>query len=630
MFGLGVYSWIAGGLQLIVPSYALRLVRRYGTQRTGWFLVTAFLSLALLHLLGPQKPARSILGSAASLELIYAVGSVLLLIGMGHMETVCSERDRARTRQASLQRELETKMQEETSFLTKTNHELTREIARRKEAQAELENAQAQYRYLFAENPQPMWILDLRSARFLTVNRAALRLYGFTEEEFLQMTGRDLLLPAALAGFVQDLAKPCAGAEARGIWRHCRKDGTLIDVEIVASDLMHEGVPARLVVASDVTRRRRRELQLRKLHKMEVIGQVAGGIAPHLNRVFARIESHTATLRDLPLNLKSAEEVEHITAAIHQAAALSHQLLVAGGKQLAACEPMDLNAFTRGLGPVFQNSLGSQVRLESAFASGLPPVHADPRLLEQVLVQLVRNAGQSIDGAGTITIGTARVQLDPEAADLDAEARPGEFVRLEIRDTGCGMTPQLQSHLFEPFFTTREPGQGIGLGLAGVYGAIKQMSGWIAIESHPGTGTECRVYLPCARVAAAASAAATTGHDGPPKAVVLLVEPDDRARAMARFVLNRHGYRVIEADSAETAQVLWNGQAGYIDLLVVNNSLPGELSGTDLAAMLVSSKPALRTLFTCESDAATPEDAGLLPKPFVPDTLVSAVQRALA
>jgi two-component system cell cycle sensor histidine kinase/response regulator CckA len=637
MFGLGIYSWIAGALQLFVPSYALRLVRRFGTQRVGWFIVTAFVSLALLHLLGPQKPGKSVFASAAGMELIYAVGSVLLIIGMGHMETIFAEREQAQSSKESLKRQLESRVQEETTFLARTNQTLIHEIARRDEIQSSLEESRARYQSLFTGNPQPMWILDARTGRFLAVNRAALDQYGFSEEEFLGLGGSDLLLPAAVAGFLQDLAKPCGGPQARGIWRHCRKDGTLIDVDTTAVDLMYEGSPARLVVATDVTRRRRRELQLRKLHKMEVIGQVAGGVAHHFNTLFARIETQTAALRNHPLDLKSAEEVEHISAAVKQAAALTRQLLIAGGRQPASSEPLDLNGLIRNLAPTLRRLTGEGVLLESALGSRLPPVTADPRLLEHVILHLVQNARQAMNDSGTLTIGTAKVHLEKDDAAMDPEARAGDFVRMEVRDTGCGMTPQLQSHLFEPFFTTREGNQGIGLGLASVYGAVKQMSGWITLSTHDGTGTECRVFLPCALPAIAPPQPLLPATSAQAKGIVLLVEAEDRARALARFVLNRHGYRVIEADSADTAMVLWAGQAGYIDLLLVSSTLPRGTTGRELATRLVNSKPSLKVIYSCEPNAeaepqadAPDSHAIVVTKPFAAEALVRSVEDALA
>jgi two-component system cell cycle sensor histidine kinase/response regulator CckA len=496
MTGLGVSSWVAGALQLVVPSYAFRLVRRFGTSRVGWFIVTAFGSLALMHLLAPLKPAGAEPTAGFTLDLLYVVGSVLLLVGMGHLETLFLERERAEWTEQGLRKKWESRSKEETAELVAAREQLAQELAHREESTKALEASEAQYRSLFVENPQPMWILDLRSCRFLAVNNAGLRQYGFSLEEFMALTGRDLLLPSAVAQFLQDAAKPCSGVETRGIWQHCRKDGTLIDVEITAVDLPYAGTPARLILANDITQRRRRELKLRKAQRMEAIGQVAGGIAHHFNNLFTLIENNVLALRERPLDLQSAELLSHINTAVTRAAGLTRQLLAVGGRQLMWPEPLDLNGLLRNSEPMLRRLVGEHIAIHDTSVRHLPPVLADRRLIEHVIVSLVLNAREAMPGGGTLTLGTAKVHFDEDDTRSDPQIRAGDFVRLEVRDTGCGMTPQVQSRLFEPFFTTWEVGKGLGLGLASVYGIVSQHSGWIEVSSQAGAGTELRVFLP--------------------------------------------------------------------------------------------------------------------------------------
>jgi PAS domain S-box-containing protein len=617
---------------LTVPSYALRLVRRFGTKRVGWFIVTAFSSLASLHLAGAIKPMNAGPVSGFTLDSIMIFGSVLLLIGMGHVETLFSEREQTRSLEDQLRRQWESRVKDETAELARANQELLQELTQRAETQKVIEESLAQYRLLFMENPQPMWILDLRTCRFLTVNNAALRQYGFTREEFSSLSGRDLLLPEQAAEFLRDISKPCTGVESRGLWRHCRKDGTLMDVEATSLDLQCGGSAARLVLATDVTPRRRREAELLNSRKMETVGQVAGGVAHHVNNLLTIIEGHVSVLLDNPRDLKSTEELAHISSAVTRAASLTRQLLAAGGRQLMRVEPVDLNALIRRLHPMLRRLVGDDIVVEHSLSPRALPVQVDSHLMEHVIVNLVLNARQAMPAGGDLAISTDRVLGDEILSADGGQARTGEFVRLTISDTGCGMTPEVQSHLFEPFFTTRETGSAMGLGLASVYGLVKQFSGWIEFTSNVGTGTEFRVFLPCAPAPAPEKTASASQF----RATILLVEPQDRPRALARFVLDRHNYRVIEADCAATAMMLLAGKTSTIDALLTDVDLTGDVSGRELADRLLKTRPDLKVIFTAqispdaeEQNPPGMEGVAFIPQPFRPDSLLKTMQDVL-
>jgi two-component system, cell cycle sensor histidine kinase and response regulator CckA len=634
MTGIGTLGWIAGALQLIVPSYAFRLVRRFGTQRVGWFVAIAFLSLALLHLLGPQRFIGARPAAGITLDFMYVVGSVLLLIGMGHIETLFSEREQARWGEESLRQQWKSRANEETAHLVRTNQELVQEISRRDLIEKALEESAAQYSFLFTENPQAMWILDLRSCRFLAANKAALRLYGFTAEELTALTGRDLMLPSAVAGFLQDVCKPCPAAESRGIWQHCRKDGTVIDVEITALDLTCGELPARLMLANDITRRRQREMELRKVHKLETIGQVAAGVAQHFSSLLTVIEGQTAALLEHPRDLVTSEHLEHISTAVTRAAGLTRQLLAAGGRQVMRAEPVDLNGLIRSMNPLLRRLIGEQIAAQVTLAQ-LPLVLADQHQLQHVIVNLVLNARDAMPQGGTLVLSTANVRIDEDQVESGHQGKAGDFVRLSVRDTGCGMTPQVQARLFEPFFSARTPDGGTGLGLVSAYGIVRQMGGWIEYATEVGEGTEFRVFLPCAP-GAPAPGQTETKPAALVKGTILLVEAEDRVRALARFVLNRHSYRVIEADCAATALLLWQGQAANVDLVLTDENLPGDISGCELAHRLQQSRPGLKIVYTSDStahpDGQTParlDGVEFIPKPYSPASLLRAVQGAM-
>src|SRR6266550_7898446 len=625
----GEIALIGGALELTVPSYALRLVRRFGAQNVGWFVVIAFGSLAMLHLMGPLKLGAGPAWRAVP-DVIYGIASVLLLIGMGHLDTLFSERERARGNEARLQSRWQSQVN--AAELLRANQELLAQIARLEQNEKALKESEAQYLFMFTENPHPMWIIDLRSSRFLAANRAALRQYGFTAEEFTRLTVRNLLPDTSVSRFLQYVAKPSAGLGLPEHWQHYHKDGSPMDLAITTVDVKYAGGPAKLVLVEDVGQRHRRELASRQAERMEVIGRVAGGVAHHFNNILTIIQGHACVLLNKPQDPKTAEQLNQISTAVTRAATLTRQLLAAGSRRSLRPEPQDLNVLIRKQGQTLRRLVGDGIVLENDWCSYVAPVLADRYLLEYILVNLVLNARDAMPAGGTITISTATIRLDDTQVPGNPEARAGESVRLAVRDTGCGMTPEVQAQLFEPFFTTKDIGEATGLGLAGVYGAVRQQSGWIELNTDAGAGTEFRVFLPSAPAAEVLARMEAKAATRVIKGTIMLLDPDDRARGLARCVLNWNDYRVIEADGSAAASLLWDSQASNIDLLLTDLSLPGGMSGRDLADQFQKAKPGLKVIYSSVSSQgeetqkpALPDGLKFLPKPFTPDKLVQAV-----
>lgn len=622
----------AGALQLFVPSYGFRLVRRFGAHRVGWFLVTAFCSLAALHLLEPMKPAGCGLSPELMINLVYAVGSVLLLIGMSHIDTLISQSDRSRSNEEILTSRWQAQVQNETAFLARTNDALQQEIANRKHAEAALRESEAQYRFTFTENPRPMWVLDLRECRFLAVNKAALRHYGFTAEEFMRLTPQDLLPPEQVPAFMQEMATSYARTESRGQWKHYRKNQTLIDVEITVRDFTYASVPARLVVVDDISDLLRREDEAYQGSKMELASRIAGGVARQFSEVLLSIENHTDHLRRKPHDTATAEQLQEITLGLTRGTNLIYQMLAASGQQPMKTRPLDLNRLIGNLTLILRRIASEKVNFQNLCGPNSLPVVADPQVLEHMIINLVKNARDAMPEQGAITVRTAVVRVDPPPVPQSSEAGPTEFVRLSIRDTGCGMSPEVQTHLFEPFFTTKDPENGIGLGLAGVHGAVRQLGGWVECISTAGSGTEFRIYLPCVSEsllpATSEMQTATTMDRGS----VLLVDSNDRSRGVARYILSRHGYRVIEADSGSIAQTLWQNQAQNIDLLLTDMTLPGG-SGFELANELQQKRPELKVLYVYAGEETQipvlPDGCMAVTKPYNSEKLIAAIEAFL-
>ncbi|HWC59954.1 MAG TPA: ATP-binding protein [Verrucomicrobiae bacterium] len=635
LIGAGAFDVSAGALQLVVPSYGLRLVRRFGVHRVGWFLVVAFATLASLHLLEPVGPSGHGFGPDFALNVVYVAGSVLLLIGMGHMDTFFSQHERARSKEESLNGHWEEQVEKKTAHLARTNETLQQELARRQHAETLLQESEAQYRFLFTENPQPMWVFDLGQCRFLAVNRAALRHYGYSPEEFMRLTPQDLLPSDQVEAFMAEVAQSCAHTESRSCWQHYRKDQSLIDVELTVRDLSYGEVRARLVVIHDLTQRRRRESETFQSHKMELVGRVSGAVAHRFNDVFSVIETHTALLRQTAKEPAAIDQLQEISVAATRGTNLGYQMLATGGRQLMQPRPLDLNRLITNLSLILRRVAGDKVLFQNLVGRNPLPIMGDPKVLEGVLINLVKNARDAMPEKGTVTVNTAVVRVPKPPIKQNPESNISDFVRISVRDTGCGMTPEVQEHLFEPFFTTKGPDKGQGLGLACTFGAIRQHWGWIEYTTAVGSGTEFRIFLPCVSQSLLPSVteiqAATTVNRG----TILLVDPDDRARGVARYVLNRNGYRVIEADSSSIALVLWEGQARQIDLVLTDLALPGS-SGFDLANQLRQSRPDLKVVFACANEAelknqeSSPgEGVKWVAKPYRSDQLAETIEAFL-
>lgn len=630
---IGAIDATAGALQLVVPSYGLRLVRRFGTRRVGWFLVAAFVSLGALHLMAPMDSTTAGLAPEMKLNLVYMIGCVLLLIGMGHIDTFFSQYDRSRSSEQKLSTHWEEQVRKKTIHLEQANEALEAEISRRQHAEAVLRESEAQYRFLFTENPQPMWVFDLQQSRFLAVNKAALRQYGFTAEEFMRLTPQDLLAPEQAEAFTQELSQSCAHAESRSCWRHYRKDQTSMDVELIARDLNYAGGRARLMVVNDLTESRQREGAVFQAEKMELMGRMAEGMGRRFNDILSAIESHTSLLRQNVREPALSEQLQEISVVATRGTNLGYQMLAASGRQVMQPRPLDLNRLIANLSMILRRVIGEKITFQCQCGRNPLPIMADPKVVEHVMMTLVKNARDAMPDRGMLTVSTGVVRIENPPVKRDAESGAAEFVRISVRDSGCGMTPDTQARLFEPFFTTKGADKAQGLGLACVHGAIRQHWGWIECTSAVNVGTEFRIFLPCIAETLLPSASEMQAATNINRGTVLLVDPDDRSRGVARYVLNRNGYRVVEADSSSIAMVLWEGQGRTIDLLLADFTLPGG-SGLDLANQLRQTRPDLKVIYASASEmqaeqGGLPEEMKWVAKPYRSDQLVEAVESLL-
>ena len=510
----------------------------------------------------------------------------------------------------------------------------------RKRAEEQLQASERKYRLLFETSPEAMLVYDFETLRILAVNQAAVARYGYSEQEFLGLTIRDIRPEQDQARLDEELkARPEGGAVRTGI-RHRAKDGRVLEVDLVARPIEFAGRQARLVLARDVTTQRTLEEQLRQSQKMEAVGQLAGGIAHDFNNLLTAILGSTQLLlHATPPDDPRHEDAVEIKNAGVRAAELTRQLLAFSRRQVLAPKVLGLNAVVAHMQKMLRRLLGEDIELAVTLAPDAGSVNADPGQLEQVLLNLAVNARDAMPTGGRLTIETTRVTLTVELAERRHRLPPGDYACLAVTDSGSGMDEATQAHLFEPFFTTKEVGRGTGLGLATVYGIVKQSGGYIWVYSEVRHGTTVKVYLP--RVAIAEEDAAPLPAVAEPAAprggseTVLLVEDAAPVRSLARRSLEASGYTVLDAADGAAALDLAARHGGGIDVLVTDVVMPG-MSGRELAERLAPERPRMKVLYTSgyTDDAMVRQGvltAGVafLQKPFVPETLARKVREVL-
>jgi PAS domain S-box-containing protein len=508
------------------------------------------------------------------------------------------------------------------------------DISDLKRSEAALRQSEESFRLLFENNPLPMWVYDLDTLRFLAVNDSACTHYGYSQPEFLAMTIADIRPIEHLAAPRVSVAVTLP-AQQSGLWTHRKKDGTRMEVEVSSQPVPFVGHRARLVLARDVTEHRRLETQVRQLQKMEGIGRLAGGIAHDFNNVLGVILGYgDRLLRRLPEDER--KEIREVMKAAEHAATLTRQLLSFSRKQVLEPRILDPNVVVQEIEGMLRRIIGEDIHLVTALRQRGGAIKADPGQLHQVIMNLAINARDAMPNGGTLTIETADTELDESYAAEHIEVCPGPYVMLAVNDTGIGMDRETQSRIFEPFFTTKEAGKGTGLGLATVYGIVKQSGGHLWVYSELGHGTTFKVYLP--RVANAAEAAqAPTASNPLPKGTetILLVEDDESLRDLAREILEEQGYAVLKASTGKMALELAEEHAGPIHLVMTDLVMPG-MSGRELAERVMRRRLESRVLFmsgytddALERQGILEGNAAFVGKPFTLDGLLRKVREVL-
>lgn len=505
------------------------------------------------------------------------------------------------------------------------------ETLRRQAAEQEVRRSAAYFQSVIENSRDMLAVLDA-SATFRYVSPSTLRVLGYSQEELVGSACFDRIHPDdradVAAMFARSLEDPTFVGTIEYRYRHA--DGSWRSLESTGTNLLADpGVQGFVANTRDVTDRRLLEEQFRHAQKLDAVGRLAGGIAHDFNNLLTVMMGAAETLLlDNRIAGERRVDVEQIRDAAVRAASLTKQLLAFSRRQVLHPRLVDVNEIVRGIEDMLRRLIGADIAIQTSLAPRLGALRVDPGQVEQVLVNLVVNARDAMPDGGTIAIST--VAIPAAAAPPELRDRATEFAVLSISDTGHGMASDVRARAFEPFFTTRA--QGTGLGLATVYGIVAQSGGHVALESELGRGTTVRVYLPIVGDVVRAVGTTKARDDGPHTGgVVLVVEDEDVLRAIVCRALTRAGYRVLDASSAESAELLAES-APQLDLLLTDVGLPGR-SGVELAQSLGKRRPALKRLFmTGYSDAAIHgrlAGAEILQKPFTPDTLVRLVRRVL-
>jgi two-component system, cell cycle sensor histidine kinase and response regulator CckA len=488
-----------------------------------------------------------------------------------------------------------------------------------------LERSEERYRLLFEQHPLPLWVYDAETLDFLAVNDAAVRHYGYTREEFLGMKITAIRPPEDVDALLSNLrTKDGVGSPLPGSWRHRKKDGTVIDVEITAGRVVFGGRDAALVLAHDVSERRRLEERLAEAEKMEAIGRLAGGVAHDFNNLLTVITGYAQILLARGQD-ERRDELTEIAHAAEQAAALTRQLLAFSRRQVLHPSLLDLNEIVAGMEPIVQRLIGEDVAVEVRLEPRLAAIEADRAQLERVILNLAANARDAMPDGGRLTIETAAAELED-----------GPGVLLAVTDTGVGMSEEVRRQAFDPFFTTKPPGGGTGLGLATVFGVVKQSGGSVYAYSEEGRGTTFKVYLPAAGVepdAAAGTGAEAAAERG--SETIMVVEDDESVRQLVRLMLEGKGYEVLTAVGLDDATRLCAERPDGVDLLLTDVVMP-DINGPLLAERLTEISPSMRILFMSGySDEAVLRhgvlnpNAAFIEKPFSDRTLARKVREVL-
>jgi PAS domain S-box-containing protein len=512
-----------------------------------------------------------------------------------------------------------------------------RDVTASAAAEIALLKSEERFAKAFTASPLPTIISTLAEKHFLNANPAFLKMSGYESSEVIGHTADELSLwvdPHARETIAKSLEHSPPVEPVQTKFR--TKSGEIRDVVLVADIIELDSVPCLLGIAQDVTETKRLEAKFLQAQKMEAIGRLAGGIAHDFNNLLMIMGCSADLLqKSKGDSVKVDKYATQITEAVERASRLTLQLLAFSRQQVIKPSVQDLNRIIHELVKMMSRLLGEDVKVELNLESGLGSVEVDRGQIEQVIMNLAVNARDAMPDGGKLTVTTANIDMDSGHPHLqESGLASGSYVMLSVADNGVGMNAETQSHMFEPFFTSKELGKGTGLGLATVYGIVKQSNGALWVYSEPGKGTDFHIYLPRVRkqFVATSGVEETGALDG--TETILLAEDDDSLRHLFVDYLRSKGYRVIEAVDGPNALHASEEEKGLIHALVTDMIMPG-FGGHKLAELLLARRPNIPVIFLSGYTDRTANihefkfPSSFLQKPFRLDALARTVRTAL-
>ena len=527
---------------------------------------------------------------------------------------------------------------EDSTFTAEYNRVLTRKLEKKLADNERLEARNAQLGKILAASQNDIFVFDDITLRFTFVNQGALEHLGYDDPELRSLTPLELCPELAAEAFGAMLKSLRDGTQEKLVLETLfrKKDGSTYPVALNLEPILNGRELSFLAVAQDITHRRHMEAEFRQAQKMEAVGRLAGGVAHDFNNMLNVILINAELcLMGKELTEGHRQRVMEIQEAAERSAVLTRQLLAFSRRQPAQPRRIDLNEVVRENQKMLNRMIEGDIELTFLPAAGLAPVFIDPSQVSQVLANLVINARDALPAAGTISIETANVQVDEDSRPLHADLPAGGYVRLTVSDTGSGMDDYTLDHLFEPFFTTKGEGKGTGLGLATVYGIIKQNLGAITVYSHLGLGTCFKIYLPARQDPAGGAEPDPEAPASGGTETILVAEDEKPMLNVIRMALEGKGYQVLTASSPLDAFLLAQRHQGPLHLLITDVVMPG-MNGKDLQDRIIQLRPDLKVLFisgyTGEVIARRgllSEDLHFIQKPFRIQDLARKVREVL-
>jgi two-component system, cell cycle sensor histidine kinase and response regulator CckA len=439
-----------------------------------------------------------------------------------------------------------------------------------------LRKSEEQYRLLFESNPQPMWVYDIETLSFLAVNNAAISHYGYSRKEFLALTIKDIRPSEEIPALFQRLSEIKDGLIAGITVKHRKKDGSVIDVEVISHSIIFEGKPARFVLANDITEKKRLEAQFLRAQRMESIGTLAGGIAHDLNNILTPILMSVQFLRMRLPDERSRHIIDTLEESTQRGADLVKQVLSFARGLDGRQANLQVRHIILEIEKVIREAFPRNIDIRTDIPKDLWILSADPTQLHQILMNLCVNARDAMPDGGVLNISAKNLFIDENYARMDVGAKVGPYVVITVSDTGLGIPRNVMDKIFEPFFTTKEPGKGTGLGLSTVISLVKSHHGFVNLYSEERKGTQFKVYLPSTEIVEASQTGKDEYTELPAghSEMILVVDDEASIREITKASLEANNYRVLTASDGIEALALYAQYKDEIEAVLTDMMMP--------------------------------------------------------